>query len=151
MRAALLLVFLTAIACKSPPPNDPALAAPGVSKHKCPLVPHGCPGSSDEDGCPDPLFAVGESCTITAEIASTLASTAEEMLNEKDLSRMRIVAPTMTCANSFRAHLEQQGVPDHRLTMTVAEDRSTVSFEVDAWKELDCKSGGPVRPPVYEK
>jgi hypothetical protein len=148
---ALLLVFVAAVACKSPPPNDPLLAAPGVSKVKCPLVPKGCPGGADEDGCPDPLFQVGESCTVSAQTVADLAHAADEMLNEKDLSRLRIVAPTMTCANIFRAHLEQGGVPDYRLTMGVDETRSTVSFEVDAWKQLDCKTGATVTPPVYEK
>jgi hypothetical protein len=146
-----LLAVVVSAGCKSPPPNDPALAAPGVSKHKCPLLPHGCPGGPDEDGCPDPLYQVGDACTVTAKTVQDLASTAEEMNNEKDLSRLRIVAPTMECANIFRAHLEQNGVADHRISMAVADNTSAVSFQVDAWKEVDCRTGTSVKPPVYEK
>jgi hypothetical protein len=149
----LLLAFVACVACKSPPPNDPALVAPGKSKpnDKCTVIPHGCPGGVDEDGCPDPMFEVGDACTITAQTAANLATAANELNDEKDLSRMRIIAPTMTCANIFRAHLEQHGVADYRLTMGVDENRSTVSFEVDAWKEVDCKTGGAVKPPVHAK
>jgi len=153
MRTTLLLAVILTASCASPPPNDPTLAAPGKStqKDKCPLVPHGCPGGADEDGCPDPIFEVGDGCTVTAQTVTLLADAAEEMKNEKDLTRMRIVAPTMTCANIFRAHLEARGIEDHRFTMGVDPNRSTVSFEVDAWKELDCKTGGAVKPPVYSK
>lgn len=152
-RTLLIALALTAAAsCKSKPPNDPALAAPGVStKDKCPLVPHGCPGGADEDGCPDPMFEVGDACTLTAKTVQDLASAAEEMNNDKDLSRLRIVAPTMVCANIVRAHLEQHNVAGHRITMAVAPNTSLVSFQVDAWKEVDCRTGAAVKPPVYEK
>ena len=151
MRPLLLTILL--LGCKSPPPNDPALAAPGKStaNDKCPLIPHGCPGNADEDGCPDPMYAVGDACTVSADVVNRLADAAEEMKNEKDLTRMRIIAPSLTCANIFRAHLEARGVEDHRFTMGVDENRSSVSFEVDAWKEKDCRTGAEVKPPVVSK
>lgn len=152
MRTLFFALVLSVVSgCGSKPPNDPALAAPGVSQHKCPLVPHGCPGGVDEDGCPDPIFEVGDACTLTAKTVQDFASAAEEMNNDKDLTRLRIVAPTMVCANIVRAHLEQHNVADHRITMAVSPNTSVVAFQVDAWKEVDCHSGATVKPPVYEK
>lgn len=149
--ATLLLAALVVVGCKSSQP-DPALASVGKStKAKCALVPHGCPGGVDEDGCPDPVFQVSDECAVTAQTVTDLGDAAEDMKNEKDLTRLRITAPTMTCANIFRAHLEAHGVDDHRITMAVDTNRSGVSFSVDAWKEQDCRTGAVVKPPVYTK
>jgi hypothetical protein len=141
-------LLLCALLLGCPKPKED-LGNVGVSKasDKCTVLAHRCPGSADDDGCPDVMIEVGDSCQITAKGVENLQQAADEMLNDKDLTRLIIIAPTMTCANIVRAHFEQRNVPSWRLVVAEQANRTFISFEVAAFKEKSCRDGAPVKPP----
>jgi hypothetical protein len=145
MKRTLLFVVLLA-ACPKPKED---LGTPGVSKHndKCTILPHHCPGGADDDGCPGVIIEVGDSCALSAKGVADLNAVSDELLNERDLTRITVTSPSMTCSNIARAHLEQRGVPDWRIHVAQADNRSFISFEIDAYKEKLCRDGSPVKPP----
>lgn len=144
MRRLLLCAML--LACPKPKED---LGTPGKSTvgDKCGVLPRGCPGGPEENGCPDTIIEVGDSCAVTAKGVEDLQRAADEMLNDKDLTRLTIIAPSMTCANIVRAHFEQRSVPEWRLHVAEQANRTFISFAVDAWKEKSCRDGAPVKPP----
>lgn len=141
-----LLLIALLIACPKPKED---LGTPGVSKHKdnCPILPHGCPGGPADTGCPGLIIEVGDACALTAKGVADLNSVADELQNERDLTRLTVTSPSMTCSNIARAHLEQRGVPDWRIHVAQADNRTFISFEIDAWKEKLCRDGSAVKPP----
>lgn len=143
-RLVLLLIALSA--CPKPKAD---LGTPGISdkKEKCPVLPRGCPGGAEDNGCPDTMIPVGDSCAINAKGVADLSLAAQEMLNDRDVTRITIVAPTIICANITRAHFEAHGVPAWRLNVAEAENRTFISFQVWAWKEKACHDGSKFGPP----
>jgi hypothetical protein len=145
----LLLAALALASCKSAAP-EPALKAPGVSDKKqsdCTIVPRGCPGDASDNGCAATVVNLDENCSVSQQAAALMVSAAEEILNDRDLTRMRIVGPDLSCSNAFRNFLEEQGVPGWRLTIAAAPNRTFITFETEAWKERDCRTGEAVKPP----
>lgn len=147
----LLLLLLTATAC--PRARDPELANPGVSSQKadCPVLPRGCPDTpraAQLEGCTDTVLPVGDGCMLASDSVAKLTAAAREMLDTPELTKLRVVAPSLTCANIARAHLEAHAVPEGRVTVAAAANRTFVSFEVEAWEERDCRSGAPSKLPL---
>lgn len=145
MKRTLLLLVLLA-ACPKPKED---LGTPGVSakpNDQCTILPHHCPGR-DEDGCPDVIIEVGDACALNADGVRHLNAAADELLNHKELTRVTIEAPSLTCANIARAHLEQRGVPGWRVLVAAAENRTFINFTVEAIDEKRCADGAPAKPP----
>ncbi len=143
----LVVLGVASVACGKTAPREPSTI--GVSKRPdtCTTIPHGCPGTADDDGCPDVLIEVGNDCKLTAKAVGDLQTAASEMLNEAKLTRLLVVAPTIVCANIVRAHLETHGVTAWRVIVAEDANRSFVSFQVDAWMGRDCRSGAAVKAP----
>lgn len=141
--------LLAAVLLSACPKRGPDVGTPGVTKVKdtCGMLPRGCGGGPDDMGCPDVIIEVGDSCALTAKGVEDLQRAADEMLNEKDITRLAIVSPSMICSNIVRAHFEQRGVPEWRLHVVEQANRTFISFEVDAWKEKSCANGTAVKPP----
>ncbi|MBI2392996.1 MAG: hypothetical protein HYV09_25660 [Deltaproteobacteria bacterium] len=147
----LLLVVLLVLLGACTRARDPELANPGVSPQKgdCPLLPRGCAGTpTSTEGCPDAILPVGDGCMLASDSVVKLTAAAREMLETPELTKLRVVAPSLTCANIARAHLEAHGVPEGRVSVAAAANRTFVSFEVEAWNERDCRSGAPSKLPL---
>ncbi len=136
-RASFVLAWLF-VACGGAP-KDPLVPPPRAAADTCAAIPRGCPGTADDDGCPDTMIPVGDDCALDAAAKDTLAAATQDALNERDLEVLRIVGPSKLCANAVRAHLEEAGVPSPRIETRIDPGRSFVSFEVAVWKGVRCR------------
>lgn len=127
-------------------PGEPPLVNPGVStaKSDCTLLPHGCA----PEGCPDLVIPLGEGCGVSQKGLSDLDHAAHELLDTPLLTKLVVVAPTLACANLVRAAFESRGVQPGRIQVAEEENRSFVTFQVEAWNEKDCRTGAPSKLPV---
>lgn len=112
---------------------------------RCPVIPTGCPGSEDVDGCPDVSLTLGSPCELAGRNADTLADVAREMKREKRLTALRIVASEQDCAAQVKKRLVDAGVAASRIETRVTSRRAAsqdLYFEVTAWDGKRCSDGG---------
>lgn len=149
MKRFVLLSFLAVVFLAACPKPKIDVGTPGVTKVKnnCMILPRGCAGGPEDTGCPDTIIEVGDNCTLTAQGVQDLQRAADEMLNDRDVTRLAIISPSMTCSNIVRAHFEQRGVPEWRLHVVETANRTFINFQVDAWKEKSCADNTVVKPP----
>lgn len=142
-RALLLFVLLTACAHSKEPLPENIGSSP--KKDNCGLLPHGC---AHDDGCPDTVLPLGDECAMSDKSVADVDRAAHELLDTPLLTKLVVVGPSLACANLVRAAFEAKGVPEGRVQVAVAENRSFISFEVLAWNERDCGTGAPSKLPV---
>lgn len=139
LRVFVVSLVLSAVACKStPPPENVGVTPHAGGSDKCLAFARGCPGSADDDGCPEQMIALGPDCTLAGDAEKQVATAAQEVMNEADLTRLAIVAPSPNCGDAVRARFEEAGVPPTRLETRTDTSRSFVSFQVLAWKGVVC-------------
>ncbi len=144
MRARLaLLLLVSTLGCR---PSEPPLVNPGAStaKSDCTLLPRGC----SVDGCPGLVIPLGTGCGVSQQGLADLDRAAHELLDTPLLTRLLVIAPSVACASLVRAAFEARGVQAGRVQVAEEENRSFVSFQVEAWNERDCKTGAPSKLPV---
>ena len=144
------VVLTAACGSKTPLPASPGSSSVAGAKDKCGWLAKGCPTSpssptsptsptsEDVDGCPEPLLAVGAECTLDADTAKKVGGIGQDMIDDADFTRVRLVAPTLACAGSIRARLEAMGIAEGRIQIAEEANRSYLSFEVAAWHGAEC-------------
>ena len=143
LRSLALFTTAEALAACHPRPAAPPGAAESSAQclpdpnDRCPVLPGGCPGVYDPDGCPEVVLHYTQDCQLAADEAGTLASIARSMKEHGSLTVLAIRAGNPKCASVVRGAIAGAGVDPGRLETKIGPDHS-VSFEVAAWDGTRC-------------
>lgn len=114
------------------------------STDRCTVLRDGCPGTTDEDGCPDVTFDRHHACEPDATTVRLLADAAEEMRREARLTRLAIQGED-AAAICVRDRLVAGGVDEKRLELARGGE-GDVSLTVRAWDGRECGAGNATPP-----
>jgi hypothetical protein len=136
-------VFLACGGSSTKPATSPAPVGSSsgdvpAESDKCLDIPTGCPGTADEDGCPDVGLEIGPDCNVGIKDGKTLARMAKEMQKETRLTRLRLVTSNKECAGAVATKLVAGGVAVERLETKVIPGNHYFYFEVASWDGKQC-------------
>jgi hypothetical protein len=117
---------------------------------RCPPIPAGCPGSGDQDGCPDLSLSLGPRCELAGRNADLLREVADAMKKDRRLTVVSIVATEKECAAQVKKRLADAGVDAARVDSRLTHPHGLeldIYFEVTAWDGKQCRDGGSAFTP----
>ena len=144
LRPLVLLTIAEALAACHPRQASPPEGTDTSSQcladpdDRCPVLPEGCPGVSDPDGCPEVVLHCTEACHLAAGEAGTLAAMARYMKEHGRLTVLAIKAGNPECANVVRGAIAGAGIDPGRLETRIGPGESAISFAVAAWDGARC-------------